>query len=78
MKFRGAVRAGNALREHAAQLRIAAQITGMRHDQDLPTEMSELELQAPDPQRLDGLFELLEFGTARRERWHAALQAIAS
>ena len=52
MKFRGAPRISQLVNEHADTIRLARKLTGLIHDDALPTSLAALELQRPDSQTL--------------------------
>ena len=76
MKFRGARRVMDLLREHEAILDISSRLT--RVDCDV-VEMREvvIERQAPDIDRLTGMFNEHRLGASRMARWDALLEALA-
>jgi 5'-3' exonuclease len=50
MKFRGAPRVSALINEHADTIRLARKLTGLIHDESLPSTLSELRLVRPEPQ----------------------------
>lgn len=58
MKFRGAPRISQLVSEHADTIRLARKLTGLIHDDALPTSLLQLQLKRPNPQTLiEGLMD---------------------
>lgn len=73
MKFRGAKRVQLLVKEHQGMARLSKQLTLIVHDENLPTEHHALTRQPYKREELEDLFEQINFGKFRRQRWHAVL-----
>jgi 5'-3' exonuclease len=72
MKFRGAVRVSALVAEHADTIRLSRRLTGLWTDDTLDADCSALTIN-PDNSALREVFERLQMGEARRERWYRLL-----
>lgn len=72
MKFRGAVRVSALVAEHADTIRLSRRLTGLWHDDTLDSDCSTLTIN-PDSNALHEVFEQLQMGEARRDKWHRLL-----
>lgn len=75
MKFRGAKRIQLLVREHQGLARLSKQLTLIVHDENLPTEHHALTRQPYNREELEELFDQINFGKFRRQRWHSVLAA---
>jgi DNA polymerase-1 len=75
MKFRGAKRVQLLVKEHQGMARLSKQLTLIVHDESLPTEHHALTRQPYNRPELEDLFEQINFGKFRRQRWHEVLGA---
>jgi DNA polymerase I len=75
MKFRGAKRVQALVQEHQQMARLSKQLTLIVHDESLPTEHHALTRQPYKRAELEDLFDDINFGKFRRQRWHAVLGA---
>ncbi len=73
MKFRGASRVAELLDTHADTIQLSRQLTGLIRDNSLSTNLSDYRL-TPDEAAMDAVFEQLDFGDKRRQRWHNLLE----
>lgn len=72
MKFRGAPRVAGLLAEHADTIRLSRQLTGLWTAEPLDSDCRKLVIK-PDYGALDDMFEQLQMGTARRDKWRHLL-----
>jgi hypothetical protein len=75
MKFRGAKRVRGLVDEHRELARLSKQLTLIAHDETLPTEHHALTRQPYDRAELDELFDRINFGKFRRQRWFDVLNS---
>lgn len=75
MKFRGAARVAALLAEHEATVRLARQLTVTLEVPDLPTQPEALTRRDADLAALNDLWDRLDVGAARRQRWLDLLTA---
>jgi DNA polymerase I len=73
MKFRGAKRVQALVREHQQMARLSRQLTLIAHDETLPTEHHALTRRPYDRGEMEDLFDLINFGKFRRQRWFDVL-----
>jgi 5'-3' exonuclease len=75
MKFRGARRVQALVQEHQQMARLSKQLTLIAHDESLPTEHHALTRQPYKRAELEDLFDDINFGKFRRQRWHQVLNS---
>jgi 5'-3' exonuclease len=75
MKFRGAKRVMAQMEEHQDLARLSKQLTLIVHDENLPTEHHALTRQPYRRDELNELFDHIDFGKFRRQRWLSVLGA---
>jgi len=77
MKFRGAPRVSALLVTHADTIRLSRQLTGLWPDKDISPNCHELAIR-PDAGALEIVFDRLQMGPQRREKWLRLLQTISA
>lgn len=77
MKFRGAPRVSTLIVEHADTIRMARQLTGLWLDDCVEDNCRDLSIR-PDANALDTVFEQLQMGTSRREKWQRLLDQVVA
>jgi len=74
MKIRGAKRIQNLIDEHQENLLLYRKLTDIHCEVEM-SESLELKRSTPDFTMLDDLFEQLDFGNFRRDKWLRFLKA---
>lgn len=77
MKFRGAPRVAKLVAEHADTIRMARQLTGLWPAKNLDSNCHSLVV-SPDYAALNAVFEELQMGVARREKWQRLLDQVVA
>ena len=78
MKFRGAPRVSSLVASHADTIRMARQLTGLWPDDTLTNcNCHDLGIR-PNAIAMEAVFERLQMGTARREKWQRLLEQVVS
>ncbi|MGP5522906.1 DNA polymerase I [Glutamicibacter arilaitensis] len=57
---------GEALREHVDNVTRNRRLNQLKHDLELPVTLEQMELQAPNREEIENLFDALEFNTLRK------------
>ena len=74
MKIRGAKRVQNLIHDHQEELQLYRRLTGIECEAKLP-KVVKLKRKKPDFTMLNNLFEQLDFGEFRKEKWMRFLKA---
>ena len=75
MKFRGAKRSADLLRQHEQTVWLARQLTGLHCPPDLNTDLDRLKLTPPEPASLQHFLDDLNMSQQRQHRIHQALNS---
>ncbi|MEM7293053.1 MAG: hypothetical protein AAF420_06615, partial [Pseudomonadota bacterium] len=74
--FRGAARVQKLLEEHRDAVESARQLTPVFDVPDVDANFEKLRPIAPKQSDLDAIFDRLNYGAGRRERWLKALKSL--